>query len=179
MALTLSALTRAWSPSNRTRSSLFLFWPLYLISLGQGGYNSSLQAFGADQLDSMEEELPCSKDEKKSNIKSLFFQWWYFGVCGGSLLGVTVMSYIQDTFGWVLGFAIPTVAMVVSVVCFTCGSRIYTYRQNEKMGYKPITSLIQSIKETASKFLSFRIALPDEKDMGELEYVNFLPILIQ
>ncbi|XP_060672634.1 protein NRT1/ PTR FAMILY 5.9 isoform X2 [Ziziphus jujuba] len=169
MALTLSALTRSWSPSNTTRSSLFIFWPLYLISLGQGGYNSSLQAFGADQLDNIEEELPSSKDEQKSNVKSLFFQSWYFGVCGGSLLGVTVMSYIQDTFGWVLGFAIPTVAMVVSIVFFSSGSRIYTYRQNEKMGYKPITSVIQSIKETASKFLSCKIALPDEKDIVELE----------
>ncbi|KAH0984769.1 hypothetical protein GBA52_011946 [Prunus armeniaca] len=34
-----------------------------------GGYNPSLQAFGADQLDS-EEELPSSKDEQKSNKKS-------------------------------------------------------------------------------------------------------------
>lgn len=176
MALTSAAMIKAWSPSNRTRSSLFHFWPLYLISLGQGGYNSSLQAFGADQLDTSEEELPCSKDQQKSNIKSLFFTWWYFGVCSGSLLGVTVMSYIQDSFGWVLGFAIPTVAMVVSIVFFSCGSRIYTYRQNEKVGgYKPILDVIQSIKETASKLLTNRIALPDDKGVVELEYVHFLP----
>lgn len=171
MALTSAAMRKAWSPSNRTKSSLFVFWPLYLISLGQGGYNSSLQAFGTDQLDSIEDELPCSKDEQKSNIKSLFFMWWYFGVCSGSLLGVTVMSYIQDTFGWVLGFAIPTIAMVVSIVFFSCGSRIYTYRQNEKTGggYKPILNVVQSIKETASKLLSSRIGLTDDKDVVELE----------
>ncbi|KAF3444709.1 hypothetical protein FNV43_RR14402 [Rhamnella rubrinervis] len=171
MALTSAAMTKAWSPSNRARSPLFVFWPLYIISLGQGGYNSSLQAFGTDQLDSIEDELPCSKDEQKSNIKSIFFTWWYFGVCSGSLLGVTVMSYIQDTFGWVLGFAIPTIAMVVSIVFFSCGSRIYTYRQNEKMGggYKPILNAIQSIKETASKLLCSRIGLPDDKDVVELE----------
>ncbi|EXB47729.1 Putative peptide/nitrate transporter [Morus notabilis] len=170
VALTSSASAWAWSPANRTRSTTFLFWSLCVISLGQGGYNSSLQAFGADQLDE-EEELPSTKDEQKSNIKSSFFQWWYFGVCSGSLLGVTVMSYIQDTFGWVLGFAILALAMVVSVVFFSFGSRIYIYKQVESMGNnsKPIVSIIHSIKATASKLLSCRIALPNVDDIVELE----------
>ncbi|GMN42430.1 hypothetical protein TIFTF001_011639 [Ficus carica] len=170
VALTTSASVWAWSPANRTRSTTFLFWSLCLISLGQGGYNSSLQAFGADQLDE-EEELPSSKEDQKSNIKSLFFQWWYFGVCSGSLLGVTLMSYIQDTFGWVLGFAIPAIAMVVSVVFFSFGSRIYIYKQVENMGSnsKTIVNIVQSIQATASKLLSCRISLPNADDIVELE----------
>ncbi|KAF2308630.1 hypothetical protein GH714_011539 [Hevea brasiliensis] len=122
VALTSTELTWSWYPSNNLSFS-FLFCSLCLVSLGQGGYNPSLQAFGADQLES-DDELPCSKDDQKSNKKSLFFKWWYFGVCGGSLLGVTVMSYIQDTFGWVLGFTIPTIAMVSSIGLFWCGSRM-------------------------------------------------------
>ncbi|KAG6528998.1 protein NRT1/ PTR FAMILY 5.8-like [Zingiber officinale] len=113
VGLTSWALLCAWMPT----SSLFL--PLYLISLGQGGYNPSLQAFGADQLDT---------DDERSNKKSLFFQWWYFGICSGSLLGNSIMSYIQDTFGWGLGFAIPTCAMAVSVACFLCSSRVYVHK---------------------------------------------------
>jgi peptide/histidine transporter 3/4 len=96
-------------------SSSFLSLSLYLISLGQGGYNPSLQAFGADQLGE-DEELPCSNtDDTSCNKKALFFQWWYFGVCAGSLMGVTVMSYIQDTFGSVKGFAIPAISMLLSI----------------------------------------------------------------
>ncbi|XP_008230677.1 PREDICTED: protein NRT1/ PTR FAMILY 5.8 [Prunus mume] len=169
VALTSTALTRASSAANKTSSnSSFLFWSLYLISLGQGGYNPSLQAFGADQLDS-EEELPSSKDERKSNKKSVFFQWWYFGVCSGSLLGITLMSYIQDTFGWILGFAIPMISMVTSVVVFSCGSRIYTYRESEAMDYKPIGNMVQSIKATALKLMNRRITLPNKSDVTELE----------
>ncbi|XP_062106763.1 protein NRT1/ PTR FAMILY 5.9 [Humulus lupulus] len=169
VALTTSASVWARSAANKTRSTTFLFWSLCLISLGQGGYNSSLQAFGADQLDD-EEELPCSKDEQKSsdNIKSSFFQWWYFGVCSGSLLGVTIMSYIQDTFGWVLGFAIPAIAMVISVAFFSSGSRIYIYKQVESMGSKPL-NIIQIIRETVSKLISGKIALPNVNDIVELE----------
>ncbi|XP_060959014.1 protein NRT1/ PTR FAMILY 5.8 [Cannabis sativa] len=171
VALTTSASVWARSAANKTRSTTFLFWSLCLISLGQGGYNSSLQAFGADQLDE-EEELPCSKDEQKSsnNIKSSFFQWWYFGICGGSLLGVTLMSYIQDTFGWVVGFAIPAIAMVISIAFFSSGSRIYIYKQVENMGHhKSLLNIIQNIRETLSKLISCKIALPNVNDMVELE----------
>ena len=164
-----TALLWTWSPPSNTSSSAFLFWSLCLISLGQGAYNPSLQAFGADQLDH-DEELPCSKNDKSSKKKSLFFQWWYFGVCTGSLLGVILMSYIQDTFGWVLGFAIPMFAMVISVAFFTCGSRIYAYMQDRTIDSEPFPNILQVIKVTASKLTNGRITLPNDKsDMVELE----------
>ncbi|KAL6139660.1 hypothetical protein ACLB2K_057962 [Fragaria x ananassa] len=172
VALTSTAImSRASSDqANKTSSSSFLFWSLYLISLGQGGYNPSLQAFGADQLDSEEEELPTSEDYKKPNKKSLFFQWWYFGVCSGTVLGICVMSYIQENFGWILGFAIPMISMVTSVVVFSCGSRIYTYKQrNEAMDYKPVASILQVIKAAALKLLNCKVKLPNENKVTELE----------
>ncbi|KAJ1390464.1 Proton-dependent oligopeptide transporter family [Sesbania bispinosa] len=170
-ALTTTALARSWHHKNRTISSSFLSLSLYLISLGQGGYNPSLQAFGADQLGD-EEELPCSKDDKSSNKKTLFFQWWYFGVCSGSLMGVTVMSYIQDTFGWVLGFAIPAISMVLSILIFSCGSPIYLYKQHDDdlQDKKPFMNIFQSIKASALKCFHCEITLPNDKsEVVELE----------
>ncbi|GAV80829.1 PTR2 domain-containing protein [Cephalotus follicularis] len=166
MALTSTTLALAWNPSDHPIPSSFLFWSLCLISLGQGGFNPSLQAFGTDQL-LLEEELPCSKDDPKSNTKRYFFQWWYFGICSGSLLGVILMSYIQDTFGWVLGFAIPTIAMIISIAFFSCGSRIYTYRHNDITHSKPLENT--ATKATVSKCTSSRISLSNEKDVEELE----------
>ncbi|CAN6574887.1 unnamed protein product [Malus baccata var. baccata] len=148
VALTSTAFTRATPAANKTSSnSSFLFGSLYLISLGQGGNNPSLQAFGADQLDS-EKELPSSKYDQKSSKKRMFFQCWYFGVCSGSLMGVTLMSYIQDTFGWIIGFAIPMISMVISV---------------------PIFNIVQVIKATALKLMKCRIILPNETNVTELE----------
>ncbi|XP_044465250.1 protein NRT1/ PTR FAMILY 5.8 isoform X2 [Mangifera indica] len=166
VALTSTAFTSSWSRSNSTSSSSFLFWSLCLISLGQGGYNPSLQAFGADQLDNGDEELPSSKDDQNSGMKSLFFKWWYFGVCSGSLLGVTVMSYIQDTFGWVLGFAIPTVAMVTSMVFLSFGGRIYANKSEEHIQGNPFLNIIQAIKAAASKVMGSKSALAIEKPDG-------------
>lgn len=163
VALTSTALARSWSPTNMASS--FLFSSLYLISLGQGGYNPSLQAFGADQLDHDDAELPTgnakapSSSDEKPKKKSLFFQWWYFGVCSGSLLGVTVMSYIQDNFGWVLGFAIPMCAMVSSVALFACGTRIYRYKRDveeDQVEKRRFVKVMEIFKATATRLMCCR-----------------------
>uniref|UniRef100_A0A6N2LIE4 GRAM domain-containing protein n=1 Tax=Salix viminalis TaxID=40686 RepID=A0A6N2LIE4_SALVM len=168
VALTSTAFSWARHPTDKISSS-YLFWSLWLISLGQGGYNPSLQAFGADQI-ANDDELPSTEHDKKSNKKSLFFQWWYFGICGGSLAGVTVMSYIQDTFGWVLGFAIPTVAMVASIFLFWCGGRIYAYKQDDAISEKPSRDIVRSIKEALSRLTSSRITLSNNNpEVVELE----------
>ncbi|XP_058753856.1 protein NRT1/ PTR FAMILY 5.8-like [Vicia villosa] len=174
VALTTTALARSWHHKNRTMSSSFLSLSLYLISLGQGGYNPSLQAFGADQLGE-EDDLPCGNDDTSSNKKALFFQWWYFGVCAGSLMGVTFMSYIQDTFGWVLGFAIPAISMLLSILVFSGGSSIYSYKKHDDdddnlQDKKPFTNMFQTIKASALKCFHCEISLPNDKSEGvELE----------
>ncbi|XP_058778720.1 protein NRT1/ PTR FAMILY 5.8-like [Vicia villosa] len=174
VALTTTALARSWHHKKRTMSSSFLSLSLYLISLGQGGYNPSLQAFGADQLGE-EDDLPCGNDDTSSNKKALFFQWWYFGVCAGSLMGVTFMSYIQDTFGWVLGFAIPAISMLLSILVFSGGSSIYSYKKHDDdddslQDKKPFTNMFQTIKASALKCFHCEISLPNDKSEGvELE----------
>lgn len=150
--------------------SSLLFLPLYLISVGQGGYNPSLQAFGADQLlceDGME-SLPA---EQKNQVKGLFFQWWYFGICSGSLLGNSIMSYIQDTFGWGLGFAIPCGVMVLSVVAFCCGTPLYTCNE-QNTGNRPSDSIFRVLKEIVTCLITRKVRLPtrdDDRDISELE----------
>ncbi|RVW46596.1 Protein NRT1/ PTR family 5.8 [Vitis vinifera] len=117
------ALVGTWIPEDRTSGSSFLFWSLYLISLGLGGYNPSLQAFGADQLET-EEDLPCTKDEKNPDSKSFVLPMVVLRYLQWQPLGVTVMSYIQDTSGWGIGFAIPTIVMIASIAFFSCGTRL-------------------------------------------------------
>ncbi|XP_023526079.1 protein NRT1/ PTR FAMILY 5.8-like [Cucurbita pepo subsp. pepo] len=188
VALASTTLARTWSPTNMASS--FLFWSLYLISLGQSGYNSSLQAFGADQLDHDDAELTTtigktsSSSDEKSKKKSSFFQWWYFGVCSGSLLGVTVMSYIQDNFGWVLGFAIPMCAMVSSVSLFACGTRIYHYKRDDdedRAEKRRFVKVAEVVKATASRLMCCRnvVAFSGENsddDDVELELQESKPL---
>ncbi|WCJ20889.1 Major facilitator superfamily protein [Euphorbia peplus] len=153
-ALTWTSLSWTWYPTNNI-SSTFLFSSLCIISLGQGVYNPSLQAFAADQIYT-QDQIPCSINNKKLNINSLFFQWWYVAVCGGSLLGVTIMSYIQDTFGWLLGFAIPTFATLISIALFWCGNKVYLYKQDVKFEQLPSQNILGAFKDSASRLNIFR-----------------------
>ncbi|KAL0554911.1 hypothetical protein IC582_008841 [Cucumis melo] len=187
VALTSTTLARTWSPTNTASS--FLFSSLYLISLGQGGYNPSLQAFGADQLDHDDAELPTinakTPTDEKPKKKSLFFQWWYFGVCSGSLLGVTIMSYIQDNFGWVLGFAIPMCAMVFSVALFSCGTKIYRYKRDveeDEVEKRRFVKVMEIFKATASRLMCWRsvvtttLSIHNSDDDVELELQETKPL---
>ncbi|KAI3847434.1 hypothetical protein MKW98_032760 [Papaver atlanticum] len=192
VALTLTALVWEWiaKTSSCPWSSFPLFLSLFLIALGQGGYNPCLQAFGADQLQlgKNDNQLPTlnnnedgdANDENISNekMKSMFFKWWYFGICSGSLLGVSLISYLQDTFGWGLGFAIPSIAMAMSVTPFSCGTRFYTVIDEQPKSVRGSTaplikSLVNSIKGAAQKLMHRDyVALPtnlSEADAGELE----------
>ncbi|KAG8384776.1 hypothetical protein BUALT_Bualt04G0153700 [Buddleja alternifolia] len=176
LALTSTAVRWPWNSTNKVHSVPSLLWSLYMISLGQGGYNPSLQAFGADQLEN-EDQLPqTNNDDKSSEKKSLFFQWWYFGVCCGSLLGVSVMSYIQDTLGWGLGFAIPTFAMIISILMFLFGNRFYIHKQCRTADGKPFVNIVRAIKTGVSKMFNGRNHLSsNEYAAVELELQEKVP----
>jgi dipeptide/tripeptide permease len=174
VALTTWALLRTRMP----RSTLF--FPLYLMSIGQGGYQPSLQAFGADQLsigdddDDDDDTEPSATPEEKAKVKSMFFQWWYFGMCSGSLLGNSTMSYVQDNFGWGLGFAIPSAVMALSVAAFFCCTPLFKQQTKAKAASnKPSPNSV--FKVLKSILASRKISLPSRDDNGdatsELEYV--------
>ncbi|ONK76729.1 uncharacterized protein A4U43_C03F31510 [Asparagus officinalis] len=150
--------------SHMPTSSLFI--PLYLISVGQAGYNPSLQAFGADQLELDDDHHEESKTSRK---KSLFFQWWYFGLCSGSLSGNSLMSYIQDTIGWGLGFAIPTSAMILSVICFLSCARFYVYKKHLNVSSPSNQNIVQATRVAIKNIINLKLGLRPRDDLHELE----------
>ncbi|KAJ9559905.1 hypothetical protein OSB04_005065 [Centaurea solstitialis] len=108
------------------------FISLYLLALAQGGHKPCVQAFGADQFD--------SDNPEECKAKSSFFNWWYFGLCAGPTVGIFVVSYIQDTLSWALGFGIPCIIMGLALLIFLSGTT--TYRFAEKTEEKsPFTRI--------------------------------------
>uniref|UniRef100_A0A0E0DZQ5 Major facilitator superfamily (MFS) profile domain-containing protein n=1 Tax=Oryza meridionalis TaxID=40149 RepID=A0A0E0DZQ5_9ORYZ len=178
IGLTLWALLHTRMPCST------LFFPLYLISIGQGGYNPSLQAFGADQLDIGDDDdggdngATAATEEQRSKVKSLFFQWWYFGICSGSLLGNTTMSYVQDTVGWGLGFAVPAAVMAVSVAAFFCCTPLYKQRQPRAVHRKPCRdSVLKALKSLlASVTVARKITLPSRDGDDDTDIVSELEL---
>ncbi|KAI4336831.1 hypothetical protein L6164_015311 [Bauhinia variegata] len=110
----------------------FLYWALALIALGTGGIKPCVSSFGADQFD--------ESDLKEAENKFSFFNWFFFAINMGAILGLTLFVYIQDKKGWVWGFGIPTATMLCSVVILCAGIQFYRYKS--PMG-SPFTRFFQ------------------------------------
>ncbi|ESW22633.1 hypothetical protein PHAVU_005G169300 [Phaseolus vulgaris] len=98
-----------------------------LISIGGGGISCSL-AFGADQL---------SQKNKTKNQRVLesFISWYIASQTIAVVFSLTGIVYIQDHFGWKLGFGVPAALMLFSTLSFFLISPRY-------VKHKPHTSLI-------------------------------------
>ncbi|KAK6938888.1 Proton-dependent oligopeptide transporter family [Dillenia turbinata] len=99
----------------------FLNLALYLIALGTGGIKPCVSSFGADQFD--------ENDSKEAVKKYAFFNWFFFAINMGVILGLTIMVYIQQQKGWGWGFGVPTVFTVISILILAGGFKFYRHQK--------------------------------------------------
>jgi peptide/histidine transporter 3/4 len=93
------------------------------MSIGAGGIRSSSLAFGVDQL---------SKQDENAGIKEGYFSWYYASVAVASLLGLSVVVYIQDNLGWTVGFGVPVVLMFIATLSFFLATPFYVMLEAKK-----------------------------------------------
>ncbi|XP_006845418.2 protein NRT1/ PTR FAMILY 5.6 isoform X1 [Amborella trichopoda] len=111
----------------------FFYLGLYLVSVGTGGHKPCLQAFGADQFEEAD-------SEEVRREKASFFNWWFAILALGVVVAATVVVYVQDNVGWGLGYGIPTMTMVITLIVFMFGSPFYVCVRPEG---SPLTSVAQ------------------------------------
>ncbi|WJX41988.1 hypothetical protein P8452_29272 [Trifolium repens] len=102
---------------------LLLHSSFALMSIGAGGIRSSSLAFGVDQL---------SKQDENAGIKEGYFSWYYASVAVASLLGLSVVVYIQDNLGWTVGFGVPVVLMFIATLSFFLATPFYVMLEAKK-----------------------------------------------
>lgn len=108
-------------PPASDKQTAFLYTALGLIAIGTGGIKPCVSSFGADQFD--------EEDEREVVKKYAFFNWFFFAINMGALLGITVLVYVQQEKGFAWGFGIPTITMFVSIVILIAGFSNYRYKK--------------------------------------------------
>ncbi|XP_072984108.1 protein NRT1/ PTR FAMILY 2.7-like [Typha latifolia] len=89
-----------------------LYGAVFLMAIATGGTRFTTATMGANQFDRPQE-------------RDIFFNWYFIFLYGSSILGATVIVYVQDTVSWALGFGLSTVGSAVGVVVLLLGGRYY------------------------------------------------------
>ncbi|XP_071675459.1 protein NRT1/ PTR FAMILY 8.3-like isoform X2 [Lolium perenne] len=142
-ALTLSASVPSLQPPQCIGSFcpqpalpqyLIYFIGLYMIALGAGGIKPCVSSFGADQFD--------DTDPVERTKKGAFFNWFYFSINIGSLISGTILIWVQEKYGYGIGFAIPTLFIALAIGSFFLGSEVYRF---QIPGGSPLTRACQVV----------------------------------
>lgn len=123
---------------------------MYLVSIGTGGHKPSLESFGADQFD---DDHPA-----ENRLKLSFFNWWNLCLCSGLLLGVTLIVFVEDTFGYGLATIALSFIMLLSLLIFLLGRPFYRFRVPKG---SPLTPLFQTFAAAVS---NRHLSLPPTAD---------------
>ncbi|OWM85097.1 protein NRT1/ PTR FAMILY 5.10-like [Punica granatum] len=170
--LTLSAVLPSLRPSDCQTAEnnscspplhqvVLFFFSLYLVAIAQGGHKPCVQAFGADQFD--------GQNPQECKAKSSFFNWWYFCMCGGTLLTLQIVFYIEENLNWGLGFGLPCISMAAALGLFLLGTRTYRFsiKGGERSPFLRFTSVLVAAFKNRKKSSSLAI-VTDQDSRGTL-----------
>eukprot|EP01018_Ginkgo_biloba_P032979 Gb_25421 [translate_table: standard] len=120
---------------------IVFYMSIYLVALGNGGYQPSIATFGADQFD--------EEDPKEGVSKVAFFSWFYLALNLGSLFSNTILGYFEDNGNWPLGFWLSAGSAALALVIFLVGTPSY---RHFKAGGNPIPRVAQVIVAAIRKW---------------------------
>ncbi|URE17453.1 hypothetical protein MUK42_12033 [Musa troglodytarum] len=143
-------------PHSSIETGVF-YLSVYLIALGNGGYQPNIATFGADQFD--------EKDPDESDSKVSFFSYFYLALNLGSLFSNTFLDYFEDKGMWALGFWVSAGSAMVALLLFLCGTS--RYRHFEPIG-NPLYRVCQVVVAASRKW---RMKMPTNggDDLYEVE----------
>ncbi|KAL4194457.1 hypothetical protein AMTRI_Chr05g59380 [Amborella trichopoda] len=114
---------------------------IYLIALGNGGYQTTIPTFGADQFD--------GKDSKEAHSKVAFFSYFDLALNLGSLFSITILAYFEDEGKWTLGFWMSSGSALIALLLFPSG--IPWYRHFAPSG-NPLSRFSQVVVASLKKW---------------------------
>ncbi|KAI4329233.1 hypothetical protein L6164_021520 [Bauhinia variegata] len=129
-----------------------------LVSIGGGGISCSL-AFGADQLYK-------KVNPKKQRVLESFISWYIASQAMAVIIALTGIIYMQDQFGWKVGFGVPAALMLLSTILFYLASSIYVKE-------KPHSSLFTGFAQViVAAYKNRKLPLPPRDSAGKYHHMK-------
>lgn len=89
-----------------------LYMAVTLLCMGAGGTGFNMATMGANQFD-------------RPADQGTFFNWYFFVMNVGAIIGSTVVVYVQDNVSWGWGFGACAAASAAGVTALLLGARYY------------------------------------------------------
>ncbi|XP_042067070.1 protein NRT1/ PTR FAMILY 2.7-like [Salvia splendens] len=106
-----------------------LYLSLALLSVGDGATHFTLASMGANQLDTTKHQ-------------GIFFNWYLFTLYLANSVSLTVMVYVEEHLGWGWGFTTFTMANLIGLVVFLCGTKFYRFVKPTGSPFKSLACVI-------------------------------------
>lgn len=128
----------------------FTILALLLIAFGTGGIKPCVSAFGGDQF-----KLP-----EQQRYLGYFFSLFYFAINAGSLISTFLTPILRadvhcfgDNDCYSLAFGVPGILMIVSIIFFVAGKRLYIMKTPAGNVFAKVSSCVGHavVKATKSK----------------------------
>ncbi|XP_074276551.1 protein NRT1/ PTR FAMILY 5.1 [Silene latifolia] len=145
-------------------SKIAMFYvALYVIALGAGGTKPNISTFGADQFDEL--------DPHEKKLKVSLFNWWFFCAFLGGLFATLALVYIQENLGWGLGYGIPTIGLLLSLIVFYLGTPIYRHKARNLKS--PTTDVFRVIFTAMANWRLKVLENPNDKQLENRNTARF------
>lgn len=141
-------LALAATPPLKLPIKEFSMLGLIIIAVGTGGIKPCVSAFGGDQFVLPQQELQLAK----------FFSMFYFSINAGSLISTAITPILREQvhcFGqkscFSLAFAVPGILMVISIIVFAFGKKLYKIKPPEGNMVLKVSKCVSSALKLKSK----------------------------
>ena len=135
---------------------LRVFSALYIVAIGIGSTQPNISIMGTDQF--------AGFNPKERAQKLSYFNWLTFGIFFGIFFATTVVVYIQENVGWTLGYALPTMDLLIAIVIFLIRSPFYRHRPPYG---SPFTKMARVL---VAAMIKWRSKVPtDPKELHQLD----------
>ncbi|KAJ1429778.1 Proton-dependent oligopeptide transporter family [Sesbania bispinosa] len=142
---------------------LTLFYlSLHIIAIGSGAAKPNMSTFGADQFDDF--------NPKEQELRVSFFNWWTFNGSCGCLMATLFVVYIQERFGWGLGYGLAAIGFLLASVTFFLGTPNYRHKCREAR-----SPTMDIIKVPLVAFRNRKLQLPSNlAELHEFELNHYI-----